>query len=245
MDKKIILIFIVAVLVLCLSGSDTSRAYQNGEVDMIEIELIPRVGIEIENIGKVNFGQTPEEVEKILGEPDTKQLSYRRNGLLLNYNPAYIDYVLKKDGVTFTDDMNYYYYNSNLMISFNADKRVEFIECNTSLPFQHKTKAIIYGADFFDLSPDEAIKLLIEKNNGSVIYDIPHRPRLGSCYLELDVGIWRDMDEDDFEETVRLTKEAGMPEMDSVSYKNEFWRSRHFWSIGIGEKGYYARERSK
>ena len=56
---------------------------------MKEIILLPLVGAEIQGIGQVLFGQSSDEVEKILGVPSTKYLSYIKNGLTLFYNPAY------------------------------------------------------------------------------------------------------------------------------------------------------------
>jgi outer membrane protein assembly factor BamE (lipoprotein component of BamABCDE complex) len=39
---------------------------------VIELTLNPHDGIEIQSIGKVRFGQTPDEVEKMLGTPAFK-----------------------------------------------------------------------------------------------------------------------------------------------------------------------------
>jgi len=209
---------------------------------MVEIQLIPHVGIDIENIGQVKFGQTPDEVEKVLGAPTVMYLSYRYNGLTLFYNPAYKEYV--RDGAVFTDNMKYNYDNYEMTVSFNAGQKVEFIECKAG-PFSDKTKTVIYDADFFSLSADEAIELLDKKNNGSVFYDTPHRPKLSCCYLEIDVGIWREMDEADAEESIREAIATGTYEINRELYENKMWKAKasHFQSIGIGEKGYFPYHR--
>ena len=207
---------------------------------MIEIILIPHDGIEIQNAGKISFGQTPDMVEKILGAPDSRHLSYIGNGvtkgLTLFYDPVH---GRVPSGVTFTNNENHYYFDSQLLIGFDADKKVEFIASNGL--FSNKIRTMIYDTDFFSLPADEAIEFLEKRNNGRIAYESPDGSisKKSLYFLELGVSLWREMDEADAEESIREAINSGIYESAKESYDNEARKARYFESIGIGKKGYY------
>ena len=176
---------------------------------MMEINLIPHNGVEIQNAGKISFGQTPDMVEKILGAPSFKRLY---------------------------ETYSYDVYDG-MKICFDADKRVEFIECN--YPYFGKTRTLIYGADFFSLLADEAIELLEKRNNGRIAYESLIKPKKSLYFLEIDVAIWRDFDETDAAE-IRRGIVAGEYGTDTQSYENDARLAHYFKSVGIGKKGYFG-----
>jgi len=174
---------------------------------VIELTLIPHDGIEIQSIGKVRFGHTPDEVEKILGAP------------------------------AFKDDIRYSYDDYEITVFFGNDKKVEAIECNAG-HFSDKTRTVIYGADFFSLFADEAVDLMDKMYNGSIFIANLGRPKNNIWYIEIDVCIWRDMDEADVEESVKEAINNGVYEANKDSYDYEMRKVRHFHTVLIGRKGY-------
>jgi hypothetical protein len=213
MKRRIMLCVIILILFSSLTAFNMKPDYGKGEVNMTEVILIPHEGIEIKSIGKIHFGQTAEMVEEMLGAPNTSS-------------------------VTFTKNMQYFYNDYDIKIEFNADKKVEFIECNAG-PFSDKTKTLIYDIDFFNLPADEAIDLLEKRNDGSIFNENPGKPKMSLCFREIDVGIWRDMDETDIEESIKEAISSGVYETNKESYENEARIARYFKSIAIGKKGYY------
>lgn len=139
---------------------------------------------------------------------------------------------------SFKDDMRYFYDDYEISVMFSTDKKVEAIECNAG-PFSDKTRTVIYGADFFSLSADEVIDLMEKMNNASIFIENPGRPKKSIWYIEIDVGVWRDIDEADAEESVKEAINSGVYEMDKDSYDNEVRKARHFRTVLIGRKDYY------
>lgn len=202
---------------------------------MLEIILVPHEGIVIQNIGKVCFEQTPEEVEKILGAPSTRLLSYYHNGLLRFYNPDYREFL--PAGIAYAGDIQFFYNDYEIRIDFNDSKKVEFIECIAG-PFPDKATPFIYDREVFSLSADELMELLTDKNNGAV--DIESVEKICS-FLEIDVGIFRELTEIEAEKSIEVGKADGTYETNRKSYEQDLMKARHFWTIGIGDKGYYRK----
>lgn len=202
---------------------------------MVEIVFIPLDGILIQNIGKICLGQTEKDVEKILGAPPTRYLSYYHQGLLSFYNPNFIQYV--PIGVTFTNNMQYFYEDLELRIDFDDEHKVEFIEYIGG-PFPDKIKPIIYGKEALALPADELIGLLTEKNNGEIN---DHNGKYIYSFLEIDVGIFREITEAGAKENIEEGKRDGTYYKNKDSFEQDLLKSRHFWTVGIGNKGYYRR----
>ena len=105
---------------------------------MIEIEIRPLKGIEIQGVGSVYFGQTRAEVEAVLKIPPIDI-----------YCSAFCD-------------------SYELRIDFNrANATVEFIEFIYG-PYSKKTKLKLYGINPFEVEANKLVDFLREKNNGEV-----------------------------------------------------------------------------
>lgn len=173
---------------------------------MKKIELIPLVGIDIEDIGEVALGTGQMEVQTILGPPS--------------------------DAL----DGQYYYDDLELRLDFNDRGQLEFIE-SINGPFPEKTEISIYGLNPFKVEADELLNILSEKNSGPV-----DDSEAGYCYtfLNSSVGVWRQMTEEDIQEDIEAIKAEGEYEDNVDMLLEDLEKSKFFWTIGIGVKGYYS-----
>ncbi|WP_431293329.1 hypothetical protein [Pedobacter sp. P26] len=105
---------------------------------MIEIEILPLEGIEIENIGKLYIGQAKQDIEKLLGTPSDNS----------NFQQLFYD-------------------QYELRIDLDNKGNIEFIEF-TYGPFPEKTALSIYGINPFEIGADKLIEILTEKNKGKI-----------------------------------------------------------------------------
>jgi len=129
-----------------------------------------------------------------------------------------------------------YYDNYELRIDLNKTGEVEFIEFING-PFPALTKLSIYGVDPFQVGADNLIALLSAGNNGAI-----DDSEAGFCYtfLNISVGIWRQMTSEDVEETIAEMKASGEYEENKRWLEEDLERSKQFWTIGIGVKDYYS-----
>lgn len=105
---------------------------------MKKIEIIPLVGIKIENIGQINLGQSKAEIENLLGKP-SKNLN----------------------------DKKYFYDDFEFRVDFDKKGKSGFIEFIYG-PFPEKTEISIYDVNPFRAGAKQLIKILTEKNNGHI-----------------------------------------------------------------------------
>lgn len=124
----------------------------------------------------------------------------------------------------------HYYYDSEMAIDYNDDGMVEFIEFLGGS--DGLLKPLIYGVSAFDIQADELITLLTEKNHGR-IDDTEDGYSYG--FLELSVGIYRELRPCDIEEM----KADGVPVDDNEGLEQDKTRANHWQTIGIGVAGYY------
>ncbi|WP_431291959.1 hypothetical protein [Pedobacter sp. P26] len=173
---------------------------------MIRIEILPLDGIEIENIGKLSFGQSKLEIEKLLGNPskssNLKQLFYDQY---------------------------------DVRIDFDNEGNAEFIEFLYG-PFPENTELSIYGINPFEIGADKLIEILAEKNNGKI-----DDSEAEYCYafLNISVGIWRQLIEKGVEESIAEMKADHKYEENKDWLNEDLKRAKNFWTIGIGVKSYY------
>ena len=129
-----------------------------------------------------------------------------------------------------------YYYNYELRVDYDTMNEVEFIEFLFG-PFPSKTELSIYGHNPFLLKAEELLRLLIEKNDGEID---DQEAKYGYAFLNISVGIWREATPEDIEESIIENKQNGNYEHNKSWLLEEFEKSTHFWTIGIGKSKYYS-----
>ena len=180
---------------------------------MKEITLLPLVGAEIRGIGRILFGQSKDELMKIFGDPNRKNT---------NFNAP--------------DSEKFFYYGSELSISFTHNK-LDFIECNA--PYCKKAKPIIFGKEPFSSLAEDLVSLLAEKNNGAT--DKENNGEFSYRFIEISVGIYREMTPQDMIESIEEAKQDGCYEDIKEWLEADLEKSKHFHSIGIGTEDYYRK----
>ncbi|ODA41836.1 hypothetical protein DSBG_1328 [Desulfosporosinus sp. BG] len=75
-------------------------------------------------------------------------------------------------------------------------------------------------------------------NNGSID---DHEAVYGYSFLNISVGIWRDMTSKNIEEMIYEVKEAGNYDLWKEELEMDLERTKYFRTIGIGMKGYYEK----
>jgi hypothetical protein len=134
-----------------------------------------------------------------------------------------------------SDSNRWFYDVYECRIDFDESDIVDFIEFIYG-PFPKRIRLSLYGIDPFRIGAKNLVEMLSEKNNG----EIDDR-EAEYCYgfVNISVGIWRDMTEKDAEEMIAEKKENGDYEFDRTWLKEELEKSRNFSTIGIGKVGYY------
>lgn len=127
----------------------------------------------------------------------------------------------------------YYYYDSELSISYDSFGKVSFIEFLGGI--DGKLKPIIYDISAFDADAKEIYELL-KHHNGNEIIDNER----GHCYtfLNLCVGVYRESTPESVSEMIEEAKRFGEP-MNNDDIEYEMKRANHWATIGIGVAGYY------
>jgi hypothetical protein len=137
-----------------------------------------------------------------------------------------------------SDDKRHFYNTYECRIDFDDSGLVEFIEFIYG-PYPERIKLDLYGVDPFLINASELVELLSNTNAGE-IDDLEAEHCYG--FVNISVGIWRDMIEKEAEELIAEKKESGDFEYDRAWLEEELEKSKHFWTIGIGKVGYYKRD---
>ena len=165
--------------------------------------------------------------------------------ILLGDHIADVEYLIGKPSSTIIIDSPDYspgsfirqsfYQELEVRIDYNRFDKVDFIEF-LSGPWPEKVCLSIYGINPFSIYWEELVEILTSKNNGRI--DSKEAP-YAYCFQELGVGIWRDANPKDVEDWINERKSNGTYEVDKEWLDEELEKSRHFWTIGIGDKSYY------
>ncbi len=129
----------------------------------------------------------------------------------------------------------YYYYNSELAISYGKDGNIIFIEFLGGIDGQ--LKPIIYDVSAFDADADKVFELL-KQHNGDAILDAER----GYCYsfLNISVGVYRESTPENVTEMIEEAASFGDPMSDEdIEYETK--KAHHWASIGFGIKDYYQK----
>lgn len=141
--------------------------------------------------------------------------------------------VLKMLGVGESfDEKRYYYYNSELVIEFGSDDKVDLIEFIGGL--EGELQPVIWEMPVFESQASEVTSLLEKKNDGP-IDDIENG--YSFAYLNLEIGIYRSATLKSVQEDIEEMKKTGVEDTDYI--EEEMKKANHWSTIGIGKKGYY------
>lgn len=134
---------------------------------------------------------------------------------------------------------SYYYFDSQLRFDFDADGKVEFIECGGP---GGTLKPQICGVSAFETDAQELLDLLERENAGDV-----DDSEAGYCYAfrDISVGVWRETTPEDVEAMIasmRAVKDnvTALVSGDiAAAVEEERRRAGRWGSIGIGRSDYY------
>ena len=154
---------------------------------------------------QVLLGDTREQAEAVLGAPDSVKKNFR------------------------------YYLDSELLLDFDPEGRVEFIEFLSGIDGQ--LQPVICGVSAFEADADALAQLLARENAGGA-----EDRENGHCYLYLScgVGIWRQRTPEDVRGLVRDADAAGRT-LSAWEVEMELRAALHWATLGIGGKNYYGR----
>ena len=134
---------------------------------------------------------------------------------------------------------SWYYFDNRLRFDFDAEGKVEFIECGGS---EGGLKPLIYGAHVFETDAGALLELLEQENAGDV-----DDSEAGYCYAfrDISVGVYRETTPEDVEEMIasmRAVKDnvtALVSGEIAETVAAERRRASRWESIGIGRPNYY------
>ena len=174
---------------------------------LININIFPLIGIDIENVGKVNLGLNKAEVLKRLGLPSQN-----------------------------SNEKQFYYDHLEFRIDFDHFDHVEFIEFIYG-PFPEKTHLLLYNIDPFGIGADSLKNILSIENNGKVDES---EAEFAYSFLNISVGVWRDLTPELVEESILEMKLNGEYEENKSWLLEDLEKAKNFWTIGIGIPSYYS-----
>ena len=128
----------------------------------------------------------------------------------------------------------YYYYNSDMAIDYDEDKKVEFIEFLGGV--DGFLNPVIYGVSAFDAPAYELTELLRQKSNGEV-NDTERGHSLE--FPSIGVGVYREILPSDVAETIEEMKADGISVENNEDIAKDIRRADHLSTIGIGVADYY------
>lgn len=128
----------------------------------------------------------------------------------------------------------YYYFDSDLSIHFNHEKRVEFIEFLGGV--DSKLEPYIYGVKVFSTPAEDLLILLKRKNSGEINDE---EAEYGYNFLDISVGIWRECIPEEVLEMIEEMKTDGVFEEMKADAGKDMLRANHWATIGIGCTDYY------
>lgn len=118
----------------------------------------------------------------------------------------------------------YGYFKNELQITFDDEDRANFIEFSGKN--SEYVKVFLNDIEIFKTPAPELIKKIINSTNTDFDKDEEEIP-YSYVFPSIDLAVWRQVIPEQDEQTEQI------PESDEGKY---------FWTIGIGEKGYYKKE---
>lgn len=130
----------------------------------------------------------------------------------------------------YQEESQLYYDRYEFRLDFDLNKKLEFIELQG--PYTNRVIPLIYGVNPFELEAAELVTLLKEKNGSNI--DDAEAPYC-YCFHNISIGVWRqNIPEDISQSEIR----------DATDEERKIWimeqnKAKHFWTIGVGNIGYY------
>lgn len=126
----------------------------------------------------------------------------------------------------------YYYFNNEVAVDY-CDDKVEFIEFLSGI--DGEIKPIVYEASAFEMSANDLLDILKDKNKGAVS---DNENGYSYQFHNISVGIYREAIPDEVEEMIKEAASFGN-HMSDDEIRCEMKRADHWATIGIGIAGYY------
>lgn len=134
----------------------------------------------------------------------------------------------------------YYYFESEMSITYDDSDCIEFIEFLGGV--DGKMQPVIYGIPVFQTEARELVKV-IEKHNSGLAYfecgiedfDSDHDIE----FYNMSVGLYREMTPADIDEMISEMKAEGISVEENEDLENDIRKSQYWATIGIGVEGYY------
>lgn len=130
----------------------------------------------------------------------------------------------------------HYYFGAELAISYDKHETVEFVEFLGGR--EGTLRPMIYGVSAFDENAEALMALLIEKNHGDIG---DHENGHSYQFMNLSIGIYREMTPRDVEEMIAEMKAHGIPTEQNPDLEADKEKALHFATVGAGACGYYQR----
>jgi len=127
----------------------------------------------------------------------------------------------------------YYYFDSEMAIDYDQDKKVEFVEFLGGA--DGILRPVIYGVSVFDTDADELAALLSQKNTG----EVQEEQGYSFAFEGISVGIYRETTPADVLEMIEEMKADGIQVEGNEDVAEEMRRAGHWAAIGAGMAGYY------
>ena len=126
----------------------------------------------------------------------------------------------------YQEESQLYYDRYEFRLDFDLNKKLEFIELQG--PYTNRVIPLIYGVNPFELEAAELVTLLKEKNGSNI--DDAEAPYC-YCFRNISIGVWR---QNISQSEIR----------DATDEERKIWimeqnKAKHFWTIGVGNIGYY------
>lgn len=153
----------------------------------------------------IHFGDDREAVEQILGAPEAVRGTHC------------------------------YYFKSELRFDFDAEGKLEFIECLGGMDGSFQPE--IYGVSAFQIEAAELLELLKQRNDGPVD---DSEAGYSYSFLNTSVGVYREITPEDVNGMLREMLNMDLTQIGSIDVEQEKKKAHHWATVGIGKKDYYA-----
>lgn len=127
----------------------------------------------------------------------------------------------------------FYYYDSEMAIDYDKNKKVEFIEFLGGI--DGKLQPVIYSVSAFQTKAEDIFNILFEQNHGDID---DNENGYSYSFLNINVGVYRSSIPEDVQEMIEEAAEDGVP-IDEEELEYEMKKANYWETIGIGIENYY------
>lgn len=130
----------------------------------------------------------------------------------------------------YQEESQLYYDRYEFRLDFDLNRKLEFIELQG--PYTNRVIPLIYGVNPFELDAAELVTLLKEKNGSNI--DDAEAPYC-YCFRNISIGVWRQ----NIPEDISQSEIRDVTDEERKNWIMEQNKAKHFWTIGVGNIGYY------